>query len=251
VKVIVFFYLAALFNLNSFSDMLNSTLGGRLSMTVLLFSMFAFAGCLGPRKIDKWVARHYSDEPIEAPRHKPEQIAFVSKLPETGPAPSLTEKQRSHMLPLLFYWQYDYTWSCTLNPDLPVNNFMNAVANNAGHGLKQKLNGNHLELTIQQLPHGFTMEDKGWLVYAILFDFGKEVISVEPQPTDMVVSYRLLNSNNEELKTGTVTVVDPNKTKRLKWFHSLKKTTWQYLEQYDANIVSMSKELVAKLTAEL
>lgn len=125
------------------------------------------------------------------------------------------------------------------------------MTNNAGHGLKQKLNGNHLELTIQQLPHGFTMEDKGWLVYAILFDFGKEVISVEPQPTDMMVSYRVLNSNNEEVKTGTITVVDPNKTKRLKWFHSLKKTTWQYLEQYDANIVSMSKELVNKLTAEL
>jgi hypothetical protein len=211
----------------------------------------AFASCLGPRKIDKWVARHYSDEPIEAPRHNGGEIAFLSKLPARDPAPSLTEKQRSHMLPLLFYWQYDYTWSCIINPDLPVNNFESAVTNNAGHGLKQKLNGNHLELTIQQLPHGFIMEDRGWLVWVIVGQFGNEVISVEPQPTDMVVSYRLLNSTNEEVKTGTITVVDPNKTKRLKWFHSLKKTTWQYLQQYDANIVSMSKELVNKLTAEL
>jgi len=231
--------------------MLFSTLGRRIMVPTAAIFMFAFAGCLGPRKIDKWVAKHYQNEPVDPPRHKSEQISFISKLPELGVPPSQTEKQRSHMLPLLFYWQYDYTWSCTLNPDLPVNNFESTVLTGAGHGLKQKLGSNHLELTIQQLPHGFIMEDKGWLVYVILFDFGNEVISVQPQPTDMVVSYRLVSATNEELKTGTITVVDPNKTKRLKWFHSLRKTTWQYLEQYDANMAAMSKDLVNKLTAEL
>lgn len=231
--------------------MLDSTLSRRIWIPAAAIFICGFASCLGPHKIDKWVAKHYQDEPIEAPRHKSEQISFVSKLPSMGPQPSQTEKSRSHMLPLLFYWQYDYTWSATLNPDLPVDNFESAVLADAGHGLKQKLGANHLELTIQQLPHGFTMEDKGWLVYVILFDFGNEVISVQPQPTDMVVAYRVLTANNEEVKTGTITVVDPNKTKRLKWFHSLKKTTWQYLEQYDANTVSMTKTLVNKLVTEL
>jgi hypothetical protein len=210
-----------------------------------------FTSCLGPHKIDKWVAKHYQDEPIEPPRHKSEQLSFVSKLPELGAATSQTEKNRTHMLPLLFYWKYDYSWGCTLNPELPVNNFESTVLANMGHGLKEKLNGNHLELTIQQMPHAFTIDDKGWYVWIVIYGFGWETITVQPQPTDLVVAYRELTPSNEEVKSGTITIVDPNRKKPLKWFHSLKKTTWQYLEQYDANTTVMSKELVSKLTAEL
>lgn len=230
--------------------MITFTLRRSLLLPALFFALCLLTGCLGPHKIDKWVAKHYADEPIDEPRQKSEQLAFVSKLPAIDEKVSHTEKNRSHLLPLLFYWKYDYSWSSTINPEIPMNNLMNSVKNYAGHGLKAKLGGNHLELTIQQLPHGFILDDHGqyfWFIYG----FGVEHISVEPQPADMVVSYRLLNANNEEVKKGTITVADPNQKKPLRMFHSLKKTTWQYLEQYDANIASMSKELVNKIAAEL
>ncbi len=230
--------------------MLNSTLSRRIWIPAAAIFICALTSCLGPRKIDKWVAKHYQDQPIDAPKHKSEQITFISKLPSMGALPSQTEKSRSYMLPLLFYWHYDYSWSCTLNPDLPVNNFESAVIANAGHGLKQKLGANHLELTIQQLPHAFMLDDNGHIIW-VIYAFGWEVITVKPQPTDMVIGYRLLNANNEEVKTGTITIADPNRTKPLKWFHSLKNTTWQYLEQYDANTAAMSKSVVNKLVTEL
>lgn len=235
----------------TYTPMFPSALSRRICSLSAAIFFFVLTGCIGPHKINKWVARHYRDEPVEPPKHKSEQIVFVSKLPSIGDVPSETVKGRTYMLPLLFYWKYDYNWPCTINPDMPVNNFEATVLAAAGHGLKQKLGSNHLELTIEQMPHSFLLDDKGWLVYAILFDFGKETITVQPQPTDMVVSYRLLGSNNEELKTGSISIVDPNQTKPLKWFHSLKKTTWQYLEQYDANTTAMSKEFTAKLISEL
>ena len=230
--------------------MLNSTLSRRIWIPTAAIFICALTSCLGPGKIDKWVAKHYQDQPIEAPKHKSEQISFISKLPSIGALPSQTEKSRSYMLPLLFYWHYDYSWSCMLNPDLPVNNFESTVIAYAGHGLKQKLGANHLELTIQQLPHAFTLDDNGHIIW-VIYAFGWDIITVKPQPTDMVIGYRLLNASNEEVKTGTISITDPNRTKPLKWFHSLKNTTWQYLEQYDANTATMSKAVVNKLITEL
>lgn len=231
--------------------MLVSTLSRRICNLSAALFICTLTSCLGPHKIDKWVAMHYQDQPIDPPRHKSEQITFVSKLPPLDVSPSQTVKDRTRMLPLLFYWQYDYSWGCTLNPDLPVNNFESTVLANAGPALKQKLNGSRLELTIQQMPHAFSMHDKGWYVWIVLYGFGWETITVQPQPTDLVVGYRVLSSSDQEVKSGTISIADPNKTKPLKWFHSLKKTTWQYLEQYDANMATMSKELVNKLSAEL
>lgn len=222
-------------------------------MAAAAFLVCTLTGCIGPHKIDKWVARHYEDEPIEAPRHKSEQISFVSKLPvaDDGQRPSVTRKNRRYMLPLLFYWKYDYNWACTLNPDVPVNNFQSTVASYARGALKQKLNGNHLELTIRQLPNSFLLDDRGWYIWTVFYGFGIETISIQPPPADMVVSYRLLNGSNEEVKTGSIMIADLDKTVTLKMFHSLKKTVWKYLEQYDANIGLMSKKLVDRLAGEL
>lgn len=228
---------------------------GRLLLaSVFVFALtFSFTSCIGPHKINKWVARHYEDEPINPPRHKSEQIAFVSKVPKAdGDAPSVTEPIRKHMLPLLFYWNYDYSWASTMNPQYSLNNFMATVGSYAAsHGLKEKLNGNHIELNISQLPHAFTLEDKGWYVWIVLYGFGVETISLQPPMVDMVVSYRVLDSNNQEVKIGSITVHDPTERVNLKMFHSLKKTTYKYLTQYDANIAAMSKQFVDKLMIEL
>jgi len=60
-----------------------------------------------------------------------------------------------------------------------------------------------------------------------------------------------LLKDNVETKMGTITVADRNKPINVKVFHSVKKTYWSYLDQYNANIQAMSKEAVDKLIAEL
>jgi hypothetical protein len=68
---------------------------------------------------------------------------------------------------------------------------------------------------------------------------------------DMIVKYKILNADNTEYKTGEIKVEDKNQTLSLRMFQSLKKKTWQYLDQYDAAIAAMSKIAVDKLNNEL
>ncbi len=73
---------------------------------------------------------------------------------------------------------------------------------------------------------------------------------MDPEKQEMIISYRLLKDNTET-KKGVITIDDRNKPLHVKIFHSVKKTFWGYLDQYNYNIQLMSKELIDKLIAEL
>jgi len=206
--------------------------------------------CLGPKKIDKWVAKQYEGSFPTKPQKKSDIITVKSNLSFAGDHISATEKNTGHLLPLLFYWQWDHKNTCTLNPQIAVNNFTKTVLTYANKGLKQKLQGQRIELAIDKVPNTFAIDDKGhiiWLIYA----FEWHVVSVQPENKDMVVSYRVFSTDNTEIKKGVITVADTNKKLFLKMYQSLKKRTWQYLDQYDASITSMSKQVIDKLVTEL
>src|SRR4051812_27922181 len=111
------------------------------SCTVLL------TGCLGPKKVNKWVNTHYGES--SAPKMKNDYLSVSSGLLSTDPKASVTTRQTKNFLPLIFYWQYDYINTCTLNPAIPIHAFSTAVLQYAGtKGLKQKLNGRKIELVV-------------------------------------------------------------------------------------------------------
>jgi len=210
------------------------------------------SGCLGPKKINKWVSRHYEGTIPPAPPAKAnETITITTSLPPAADKLSNTEKKTSHFLPLLFYWQWDYKNTCVLNTKIAVNNFMNTVPAYAGRkGLKQKLHGQRLQLSIDQVPNTFAVDDKGHMIW-IIYAFGWDVLTVQPTRTDLVVSYKLLQPDGTEVKTGVITIPDSDKGISIKMFQSLKKKTGQYLDQYDEQMTGMSKAVVDKLIMEL
>ena len=215
---------------------------------LILVSLFVcpLASCLGPKMINKWVAHHYSPEALQPTKKKSDLIAITSKLPEPGPQPSETESH-SHVLPLIVYWKFDYRNTCTLNSQIDINGFTTAI-NTYGGRLKSKLNGGRLELTIQQMPTVFVLDDRGW---DVLFLVSAEYLSIQPTIADLVVSYRQLDANNTEVKSGRISIPDPDRARGLKMFHSLKKMTYDYLDEYDEHITSMSRKFVDKLAGEL
>ena len=222
-------------------------IGINRKVIVGLFILSSFASCLNPRMVNRWVAEHYQEGMPEPAKKKNEAISISSKLPVTDDKLSTTKKDISHVVPLIIYWHFNYKNICTLNPRLPVNNFTSAVTTYSGRALKQKLNGNHVELTIDQMPNVMILGDEGWMILL----FGVESLTVGPEVRDMVVSYRLLNANNEEVKKGTITIRDVNQKLSLGMFQSMKKLTWRYLEAYDANITAMSRKFVDQLAGEL
>jgi hypothetical protein len=203
--------------------------------------------CLNPHMINRWVAHHYTPDAIEPAKTKSNSIVITSKLPDMGPQLSTTEKKWTHVIPAIVYWHFDYQNTCSLNPQISVNRFTAAITTYGGK-LKGKLNGGHLELTIEQMPTVFLVDDRGYMIFPL---YGVEWLSIQPTLADLVVSYRLLDGNNAEVKTGSISIADPETAVGLKMWHSLKKMTWEYLDQHDDNVTAMSRKFVDKLMSEL
>ena len=206
-------------------------------------------GCLGPKMVNKWVAGHYG-ESVSNNARKTDYLTVTSPLVTNDPTPSVTTKQTKNFLPLLVYWQYDYQNRCTLNAAIPVKTFTTAAQAQANaKGLRKKLNGQRMELSVDNIPNGFLLNDRGrliWVIYAI----GWDVLTFIPNQQNMVVSYKIFDGATET-KRGSVTVVNSDKTLRVKVFQSLKNAANQYLDQYDQSIRNMSKTAVDQIMAEI
>lgn len=219
------------------------------SSLFLFLASILMSSCLGPKKIDKWVAQKYVDPPPPT-KKKHDQIVISSNMVYAGTTLSTTEKKTSNMLPLIVYWQFDYKNTCTINPQIPVNIFTTTVVSYAGHGLQQKLNGQRIELTIEKIPTKFAIDDKGHLIFVGLA-YAWDYLTVLPEERDFVVSYKLFDTKNQQMKQGEVALTGSAKPIDVHMFNSLKKKTWAFLDQYDADIAVMSKHIVDKLVAEL
>ena len=145
--------------------------------------------------------------------------------------------------------EYDVT--CTLNPQIPVNNFIKTFTSYAGSKkMKQKLNGRQVELKIENLLYAFLVNDDGHMIFLILYAYSWDIIDVETDQKDLVVSYKI-TGGNEQPRSATIHIPDINKKYHLKIYQPLKKKTLEYIDQYNANITMMSKQLVDELLKEL
>jgi hypothetical protein len=149
------------------------------------------------------------------------------------------------------YWHWDYSTVSTLNPSVFINNLNAAMVPYANSkGLKQKLAGQKLELSVVKAPASFELTEKGNLIFILVYYFGWEHIYIEPQKQDLVIAYRLLKDGTE-LKKGELEIANRDQPISLRMFQSPKKMTWRYLDQYNTNVRTMGKELVDKLLTEV
>ena len=221
------------------------------SLAALAFVVFIFffSSCLTSKKFDKFVADQYNNE-IPKPDNKKRktEVAVASAIPSASSAISTTEPH-TKVLPLILYWKIDYRHTCSLNSQIALTNFTNTVNAMANKTLVQKLNGQKLELTVEQVPSQFALVEKThaiWLIYVIHWD----KIYIEPEVKNLVVSYKLMSPDNN-IKTGQIVVIDTERSKNLRLFQSWKSATSDYIVNYNANVTDMSKQFVNQLNAKL
>ncbi|TMI96003.1 MAG: hypothetical protein E6H06_05245 [Bacteroidetes bacterium] len=219
-------------------------------ITIFLFPfLFSFSSCLTPAKIDGWISEKYGSIP------KQRNVDYANlKMQGTtsGNAISETKKDKTKVLPLVLFWRLEYSQTSTLNPSVPFSYFNSSFISYANSkGLRQKLNGQKLELSVDKLPNAFAWKSVDHIIFLVLYYIHWEQIFFQPQKQDITVTYRLLK-DNEETKKGTIIIKDINQKLYLKFFQfSGKKFIGRYLDQYNTNIQTMSKELVDKLIIEL
>jgi hypothetical protein len=221
-----------------------------LSISILFVCTLILPSCLSSRKIDKWVDKKYSETLSTPTKKNHDYLAVTTTLPTADEKSSNTLRTHNSLLPLLFYWRWHITNTCTLNPKIPYNNFTNtALSYASSKGLKSKLNGRRVELEVKQMPNAFAIDDVSQMVW-VVYAFGWDNFSVIPVNNNMVVSYKIMQEN-AEVKTGVITIPDPSKPIQVTMFQSLKKKAGMYIDQYNDNITAMSKKVVDSLITSL
>ncbi|HET9058198.1 MAG TPA: hypothetical protein VFN30_15240 [Chitinophagaceae bacterium] len=217
---------------------------------LILSGIVLLSSCLGPRKVNKWVQQHYATVNNMATKKSEDYISINTQLSSGDNSLSKTEKKIANILPLIVYWQYDYLNTCTLNPQLPINNFTETVLSYAHtKRLKQKLNGRKIEFTINKMPGAFSINDRGHIVW-LIYIFSWDKIIFKAVTREMEVSYRVMEGD-VEVKKGMVAVTGLKEEKFLGLFQSLRKRTKQFLAEYDAEVKVMSKKALDKIMSEL
>ncbi|MBC7873668.1 MAG: hypothetical protein H7Y01_06720 [Ferruginibacter sp.] len=218
--------------------------------TLLLGVICILPGCLTIQKMDKFVAGQYNNELPKQDKKKNPGITVTSSIPFATEDIATSSKKTSNMLPLLLYWQWDYRHTCTLHPAIAVGNFTKALNAQANKGLNQKLNGQQLELTVEQVPNAFALVDKAHLIFLVLYAISWDKLYVEPDLKDLVVSYKVLQ-NGSTVKSGKLSVKNNQQNQNIRYFQSWKSATSEYLATYNQDITNMTRLFVTNLVAEL
>lgn len=220
----------------------------RLFALLCAISVSGLYSCINSKRIDKFIASEYNNE-LPAVKKKTE-LAVNTGLPANGSQISVTSYKMEQFLPLLVYWQSKERYTIKLNPSIAVNNFSNALNSSAGRPLLQKLNGQQLELNLEQVPSQFSLAANGymiWLVYA----FTWEKAWIEPDRKDLVVNYTL-HKTDGSTKTGKITVKNPvTDQQNLRYFQSWRSAISEHLSNYNAAATIVTKSFVAKMLEEL
>jgi hypothetical protein len=216
---------------------------------ILIAATFLLGGCLTSKKIDDYVGNQFNNQLPKEDKNKNTNINIISITPYRSNDISITETKTSNVLPLVFYWQWDYNNTCTLNPAIGVSAFSKSLTLPTNIGLNQKLNGQKLELTIEQMPNVFAIHDKSHMVWFI-YGFGWENVFIQPDLKDLIISYKVLQ-NDTVVKSGKISIKNSEHKKNLRYFQSWKSATSEYLTQYKTDIASMTKAFVNDLIQAL
>lgn len=214
-----------------------------------LFILFFFlTGCITAKKMDKYVTRHYG-ESVTATKTKSDFATITSPLVKNADdVPSMSQKKLKKILPLILYIQFGYKTTCKLNPVITYNQFSPAFISQSGkNGLRKKLDGDKLELSIEKVPQQFSFNDDSYIVLLLI---GWDKIYTLPKTQEMVVNWKVTGKDGN-VKNGTITVQDPNNLRNKGYFKSVKRMTSEYLDAYDENIKIMARAVADEINNSL
>jgi hypothetical protein len=216
-----------------------------LTAIAVFILFFSLTSCHISQKMDAYVASQFNNKVPKPDKRTDSAVIVKSSIPSDPNELSHTVKTSKNLF-LLLYWKYDYRHTCTLNSAIGVNYLRKGIYQQSSK-LKQKLNGQQLEITIEQMPGTFAIVDKGHIVL-LLIQWDK--FYVEPDFKNIIVSYKL-SQNGVATRSGKINIDILQKNKAMGFFQSWKGATREFLGRYNEYLTEMSRTIVNKLIAEL
>lgn len=218
------------------------------TVVILFLSVCLLSGCLTARKLDRQIGKEYADRAglVQIPQNTA-SIIIASPLIDQSGYFSASTTSTGKMLPLFFYWSWEYKNASKLNPRIPINLLAGQLKKSVP--LKDKLAGRRLELTIEEVPADFAIIDKAHLIF-FLYAFGWDKVTIQGEAANFSVQYKVYGADTA-LKSGKILIPAPSNMRGISMFTSWKTATSHFLQQYDANVIAMSRTLIADLLKEL
>jgi len=208
------------------------------------------SGCVSTSKYYDYVYQKQSKGATIHPDTNHAYIRFnADKLPQTDTLVQV-KKVRSFFIPAIIYWQWEGTKKCELNARKYADVFFNKFQFFADSlNLQQQLNGQRLEITMENIPHCFFYMEKGYVIVLLYTSIANDLEAIYPQREELGFTYKLY-SGEVVTKSGFIEIDRFDEfMENQSW--STKKFTWFYLEQYEKSIVDLSKAAVERLSNEL
>ncbi len=222
----------------------------KLLYFILLISITSLTSCLNGKKLDRYVQQQFPEMQSFQKKKTNETIAITSPLITTDYKTSTSENKTVSFLPLIVYWRWEYKNTCTLNPLIPISNFSKSFTVAVNKGLKDKLAGKRIELSIEKIPNQFALDDIGNSIFLGFYAINWENVYIKTENKELVITYKVVE-NGVPVKNGTIELSYADDKKRLGMFKSWKSATSEYLSQYDLNISALAKQAADKLLKEL
>ena len=99
------------------------------------------------------------------------------------------------------------------------------------------------------MPSAFAFDDKANMIW-LIYGFGWDKITVQPEFKDLIVSYKVLHTDGS-IKSGRIAIKNNEHTKGLRFYQTWKSAVSEFLTQYDEDIANMTKAFVNQLNQEL
>lgn len=221
------------------------TLSGLFS----LFCILSLASCMTSKKMDRHVSRYFDEAGAQKQVKSSPQIEISSPLVTTAPGYSTTVSKTSNLLPLLLYWQFDYSNTCTLNPKIALDNFSNVINGHAAKSIIPKLGNKQLRLVVTRVPQDFQVLDKSNLIFLGIAFVGWDRMTIRTLDQSLMVDYQVME-NGAVLKTGRIVrpiLKDERGIMYKKWNVAI----GEYLDSYRRQIDQLSKEALTELILEI
>lgn len=222
-----------------------------LYYTLLFLSITSLTSCLTGKKLDRYVQQQFPEMQSLQKKKTNETVAVTSTLiATTDDKTSTSESKTVGFLPLIVYWRWDYKNTCTLNPLIPISTFSKSFTVAVNKGLKDKLAGKRIELSVEKIPNQFAIDDIGHSIFLGFYAINWDNVYIKTENKELVVAYKVIE-NGVLIKNGTIELSYADDKKRLGLFKSWKSATSEYLSQYDLNIATLAKQAAEKLIKEL
>ncbi len=214
---------------------------------ILLPLLVVIILCSCATQFDKMISRYYNHELPVLDKKKKNEIQVHPAASNMPAGISLTQPQKIHFVPIVLYWKWDGKRLTTLNSTIPSVYFTNTASSYTNKRLLDKIAGKKLELSIDKTPVSFILNDKERMIFPL---FGWQQLWFSPDQNNLVVSYKLSSGGNIE-KSGTVEVKSIFSSQPLHYLESGRKAIAKYLDDFEANMKIMSKDIMNKLADEL